>query len=315
MNAWMAAVLGALVGAGVTAWVMSGGAPVPGAPPAARAPARAALEPPPDRTAATPAQPGEQPPAEPSPAPEAVATPGPPPPKEPPGPARAGSDAPPPAAQTLSPDAASPELAQARQDLAAAQQRAETCEDQLARLDTRVFDLPPETLARLAERCELRWDLQPPRLDGPAGLPPEAAAEVGLDEAELAAIGEVTGAYNDRMLTALQALYTEVTGDDQVANLAPDSLHSEIADKAGPDELKRAFQRLSAERAGLLQPPSDPAAGPPVERLYRLLTTAGNDLEAALAERIGPEKARALRELKGGWGSRSRSSHGCPEGP
>lgn len=185
-------------------------------------------------------------------------------------------------------------------------------EQKLARIDPRTFDLSRETLLRLAERCELRWDLQPPRLDGPARISKEAAAAAGLADEELSAVDEVLASSNDRLLAAVRALYVEVTGDSETDNLAPEAMLAEMDDKTDPAEIKRVFQQLSAERAGLATAPADLTAAPPMERLYRLLTSAGDALEGELGARIGADRARALREHDGGWNSRSRSSHGCP---
>lgn len=314
MNPWLTALLGAVVGAGAVILFVPREAPPRVEPRVATATASATATP----RAPEPTPAGTLPPAPPAAeSPEVAPAPGTPP--APPATAQAaprgGADAPTQADAAPPAPSPCPELEQIRGDLTAAQARAESCEERLSRADTRIFDLDESTLSHMAERCELRWDLQPPRLDGPAGLPPDAATKVELGPEEMDEVAGVLRDYNDRMLSSVRALYTEITGDEEVANLAPDAMLAEIDDKTAPEELRRVFQQLSAERAGRAAPPSDPAAGPAIERLYRLLTTAGDDLEGALATRIGSSKAHALRELEGGWGSRSRSTRGCPEEP
>ena len=50
----------------------------------------------------------------------------------------------------------------------------------------------------------------------------------------------------------------------------------------------------------------------PLEKMMRLLTSAGDRAEKALGAQIGPDLARRYRELHHGFDNRSRSSYGCP---
>lgn len=176
----------------------------------------------------------------------------------------------------------------------------------------KVIDLTKQELVELAKRCELRWD-HPPLGSQPPKLDTKAARELGLNETERAAIEKAFADYHTRMNTELRKLYVEVTGDDKVADsLSPWAMMSEIEDKSLKQEIKQVFQRLARERAGLQAPPADTSTGSAVERMFRLLTTAGDQLERTIGEQIGPDLARRYREARGGFGSRSRSSHGCP---
>src|SRR5205085_2215865 len=105
-----------------------------------------------------------------------------------------------------------------------------------------------------------------------------------------------------------------VTGDTAAGSLAPMSMFEEINDKAPEGEIQRVFQRLSRERAGLEMPPADLKGTSAFERLYRMVTTSGDALESAIGKELGPETARAYRDLHDGFGSKSRSSSGCPKG-
>ncbi|TNF38261.1 MAG: hypothetical protein EP329_00945 [Deltaproteobacteria bacterium] len=177
---------------------------------------------------------------------------------------------------------------------------------------TRTYDLSQEQLLELAQRCELRWDLPPITLDAPQTVTRDAVEELGLDGDQLATANAALAATNKRLLDALMGLYVEATGDPAPAGLAPDAMFAEIVDKTPREAVQKVFQRLSAERAGLADPPVDVAATEPVERLFRLVTAAGDQLERELADKLGPELAHALRDAHHGWGAKSASRMGCP---
>lgn len=185
-------------------------------------------------------------------------------------------------------------------------------EAQRAKQASRIYDLDQATLLELAEKCELRWDMQ--SLGAKAdGLNPKKADRLRLSQEEVATVNQVMAEDHARILKELGALYAEVTGDTASGSLAPSAMFEELVDKAPKGEVQRVYARLARERAGLMAP-NDAAGRSPWERLFRLMTTAGDDLETALAKELGPETARELRALDEGWGSRSRSSMGCPEG-
>ena len=177
----------------------------------------------------------------------------------------------------------------------------------------KILNLDKEELQGLVRRCELRWDL-PPLGSSPPQVDSKAVKQLGLSEAERDAVKRVFSDYHRRMTADLRKLYVEVTGDAKTAeSLSPEAMMSEIHDKSPEGETKQVFQRLARERAGLQAPPTDLAGASAVERLYRLLTTAGDRVERSLGAEIGPDLARRYREVRDGFGSRSRSSHGCPK--
>jgi hypothetical protein len=174
------------------------------------------------------------------------------------------------------------------------------------------FDPPQEELLKMAAQCELRWD-NPPLGSTPPEVSRKRVEELGMNETEIAAINKVYERNHWRTLRQLRQLYIEVTGEAKTADaLSPPALASEVMDKMREDEQKVVFQRLARERAGLQPPPADLSGTSPGERLYRLLTTMGDRVEAEIGAEIGPDLARRYRELKGGFGSRSRSRNGCP---
>ncbi len=177
----------------------------------------------------------------------------------------------------------------------------------------RTYDLSPETLGRMADRCELRWDHPAIRSDKPSTFDDQSLEDVGLDAGEREAAQKVLEAFNARALAEVRRLYTEVTGDENTENLAPEAMMAEINDKTDKREVRQVFERLAAERAGRTPPPGDIPANTPFDQLYRLLLGAGDSLEAELADVVGAKKARGLRDAHDGWGSKSRSSYGCPE--
>lgn len=176
--------------------------------------------------------------------------------------------------------------------------------------DREMLDLDAATLARMADRCELRWDTigvgpEPPTLSA------EWAAEAELSDDEREVVDRVFAREHQALVGAIAQAYREVTGDDS-GGLSTSAMLMELEDKVPEGELKAVFQRLSAERAGRVPGPVDPANVSPVERVFRALTQSGDVVESALAKELGPEVARRLRHTRGGWSSKSRSSYGCP---
>jgi hypothetical protein len=132
--------------------------------------------------------------------------------------------------------------------------------------------------------------------------------ERGLEPGELAAYNEALAEVKKEWMAFVRVLYVEATGDSAGAEtLSLQAMGNEILEKSG-DQNGDVLQQLSAERAGL-QPVGDPTREPPSTRYMREFTKLGDKTEAALAKRLGPERARAIRGE--GWGSRSRMQ-GCP---
>jgi hypothetical protein len=192
-----------------------------------------------------------------------------------------------------------------------AQLEAELHEVKAKSRDRRTYDLTQEQLEQMASRCELRWD-HPPLSAEPNRIRPEDAEALGLTAEERAAVDRSLAEFHRSMRADLEALYKEATGDPNAGSLSMEAMIDEVLDKTPHDELKVIYQRLAQERAGQRPPPDPSSLGGVTERLMRRLTGAGDRMEAALGEAIGPEGARGLRDLHQGFGSRSASTVGCP---
>jgi hypothetical protein len=177
----------------------------------------------------------------------------------------------------------------------------------------RTYGLNAEELNHMADKCELRWDLQSLEDSKPDQVSPEDARKLGVSEDEREVMNRVMKDDRDRLVKGIRALYVEATGDTANApTLGSQSMINEIIDKAPDGDTQRVFQKLARERAGL-QAVGGAAASSPLERLMRLLTAAGDTLESGLAKELGPDAARAYRDQHDGFGSRHRSSFGCPK--
>ncbi|MCY1081658.1 hypothetical protein [Archangium lansingense] len=174
------------------------------------------------------------------------------------------------------------------------------------------LDPSREELLEMAKECRLRWDepglRQKPPLPGP-----EDRAKLGMTEDEAEEIAEVYRTFVAQSLEQLRAIYVAATGDEDNARvLAPDALKQEILDKSPELAIKQAFHRVAQERAGLATPPANTTSLTPAERLVRFNTGLGDAYERALADKLGATRARELRQLRDGWGSRHDSSASCP---
>lgn len=177
---------------------------------------------------------------------------------------------------------------------------------------TNFVDPPSEELVAMARRCEISYDT--PSLGSTAPTVSSGRSkELGLNETEKAAIDKVMSRTHKKAIALLRQLYIEATGQAEVADtLSPGAMRNEIDDKTREDQKKEIFQRLAQERAGLAAPPPDLTTLSPGERMYRMLTTMGDQIEKQMGQEIGPDLARRYREIKGGFGSRSRHRNGCP---
>ena len=111
----------------------------------------------------------------------------------------------------------------------------------------------------------------------------------------------------------MRSLYIEVTGDTAGAEtLSSEAMRREIEDKSPPGEHNLILQRVAQERAGLATPPADLSKTSALERLMRASFQLGDQSEAALAQRLGAERAHAIRG--DGWGARWELG-GCPRSP
>ncbi|MGN6107173.1 MAG: hypothetical protein ACTHU0_18845 [Kofleriaceae bacterium] len=173
------------------------------------------------------------------------------------------------------------------------------------------YDPSPERLAEWAKECHIRYD--EPGFDRWKPLRADLGNGLGLEPGEIPAYNAAMTEVQQQWRTLVRALYIETTGDTAGADvLSLDAMRGEILEKSPPEELGQVLQRLAAERAGLAAPPADLSKTSPLERLFRALSALGDQSEAAIAKRLGAERAKAIRG--DGWGSRSDQS-GCPRGP
>ncbi len=171
----------------------------------------------------------------------------------------------------------------------------------------------PEELREMAKECRLRWDAPSLKARTPSIPSPEKLKELNLTQDEAEVMAEVHQAFVAESLEKLRAIYVAATGDTENARvLAPEALEQEVLDKSSEDSIKRAYQRVSQERAGLAAPPADTTGMTPAERLIRFNTGLGDAYERALADKLGAAKAHELRSKNDGWGSRHSSGVSCP---
>jgi hypothetical protein len=179
------------------------------------------------------------------------------------------------------------------------------------RMGARFFDPPPDELRAMAARCELRSDMPDIEADSHE-VDEDDARAIALTDAERRRIGLVTSDFRERFLSSLRALYVEATGDTAGATaLSWNALGAEIHDKGAPGEWPGIRQRLVAEEAGLAEAPRDLSDVSPQEKWARLMDSAGDEYEEALASVLGADRARTLRARGGGWSSHY-VTQGCP---
>lgn len=169
-------------------------------------------------------------------------------------------------------------------------------------------DPSPERLQQWVRECRIRYD--EPGFDRFTALPPSSSGHGAIRASEIpgynAAVLEVQSAWRAQ----LRQLYIEATGDTAGADsLSIDAMRGEIEEKSPRGESNYVLQAVARERAGLAAAPADLAKLSPQERMIRAQIELGDQTEAALAKRIGPERAKALRG--DAWSSRSERS-GCP---
>jgi hypothetical protein len=236
-------------------------------------------------------------------------------------PARLPATAPPPAATVpprlvnASPPMVTAELHELREQVAAQA-------EELARLKADrerqhgpagpYVEVSKEELLARAARCELRYEIPRVLEAQPWTISENSARELGLSDTEREAMNETFAEVHASAAAQLRALYVEAGGDAQTAGkLTGQSLMGEIVQKLPRGEMQAARTRLSQERAGLV-PPAAEAERTLVERVLRLMSGLGEQVERRLGERIGTERAHGLRVRKDGWeGSSRSSSSGC----
>lgn len=173
------------------------------------------------------------------------------------------------------------------------------------------YDPSPERLQAWAQECHVRSD--EPGFDKWQPSQSLGKNDRGLEPGELSQYNAALTEVQQQWKQLVRALYIEATGDTGGADtLSLDAMRGEIEEKGSSDEHNYVLQRIAQERAGLAPPPADLSKTSPFERLFRAYVKLGDQAEQALAKRIGPERAKAIRG--DGWGSRSDWS-GCPDTP
>jgi hypothetical protein len=136
-----------------------------------------------------------------------------------------------------------------------------------------------EEWAAMAERCELRWQAPPFSAAAPSENGPEYDRALAAAQAKYRA--------------ALTGLYREAGGADADA-LGLRTLEDAVRGLDVSDATA-VHRRLAEERAGHVTT----ADGSIYERFLRLQLATGDEFEAALAEAVGADQARAWREAAG----------------
>jgi FecR-like protein len=171
----------------------------------------------------------------------------------------------------------------------------------------RPFEMTQAELAELATTCKVPLDVPPS-----AGstlmdqIIAEGARKAGLTDADRAAVARVVEAFQPAYQNELEQLYREITGE-QTAPLDPLTLILEITQKTPAAELPVAYQRVSAERAGLRAAPTAGNA-PVIDRYLRFAIAASDNFERQLAAEIGADRAHAFRRT---W-AMVNLDPGCP---
>ncbi|HXU80046.1 MAG TPA: hypothetical protein VN914_01530 [Polyangia bacterium] len=176
-------------------------------------------------------------------------------------------------------------------------------------------DVPQDELMARAGRCELKWEAldingyEAKTIDEKNGW----AKTAGLSDTERDAYNEALKDLQSSVLVRLRPLFVEMTGDAPMAEKLPVGGLIGLMMEKVPDTAKNeARAHLARERAGLQPPPADLARTPVIERALRIMTTVGDELEKKLGERLGSERARALRRVRDGWPGGRSSMSGCP---
>jgi hypothetical protein len=177
--------------------------------------------------------------------------------------------------------------------------------------DNKTYDLSPEKLRELAERCELRWDMPSP-LPRPPTVTKQIVETLALTPSERDEVNQIFASKHRELLASIQQAYIKLTGDTQSGSMSHRAMLEEIFDKFPRNEMQATFQALAQERAGLRPAPTDPSTSGPLERLLRGMTGIGDSMEQELSAKLGAERAHALRDVNKGWDSQHRSSYGCP---
>ncbi len=165
-------------------------------------------------------------------------------------------------------------------------------------------DPSPETLKEWAADCLVRYDQ--PGFDHPA-----VAGDHGLTADELPEYDAAVSGVQQKFTTLVRTLYLATTNDTAGAEtLSLDAMIQEINAKAPPGEDRVDRATLAQERAGMIPKPADTTHEPPLEQLLRAQMALGDQTQAALADRLGADRAAAIRGES--FGMRYQKN-GCPQ--
>lgn len=176
----------------------------------------------------------------------------------------------------------------------------EITKSEMARCGVVRFELPGFVMTRASEpRFEDEW-----------------VAAADLTDTELTVIAEVGETTRDEFYAELVALAVDKGVDEEWARQSPLlALIGEIGDGGDDRDTTMAIAKRIAEERGSGSPPSAiEGVDARAEAAYRGLMGFGDAFEAALAERLGPERARELRRADDGWpGNKAQTPSQCED--
>ena len=174
------------------------------------------------------------------------------------------------------------------------------------------FDFTAEERRSLARRCRFKWAL-PRHLTHFAGTD---FSQVPLSPDDRARITAVLEQHRDQFVQQLRGIYLEVVGDRRTAErLSPMSLFQEVDGKSPRAEGVEARRLILREWEGSVPPPAEGELGrrSPVERFWRILVGAQDDLVRRLEAVVSPAEARRIAEELLDIRMDGRENH-CPSG-
>lgn len=166
-------------------------------------------------------------------------------------------------------------------------------------------------LAEMAKRCEIRSLVPAVSEDQPPQVGEEAAAALSLSRRERELLDRTLRDLHAEVRSFATRAFAEVVGASVPAGSV--TLEEMLADlQARPESgYADARRKLARERAGLENPPALGTNQPPGERLLRLWSRLGDEMERRLADELGSERAHELRfSPQATWTNRFSES-GC----
>jgi hypothetical protein len=176
------------------------------------------------------------------------------------------------------------------------------------------FNQDSVTLKQWAQTCKVVADMPPFDAEKPADLTGWAryANSLGATPQEVMSVKESYEKIESDAASLLNTAYETFTGNKSSPDMTMDEAIFEIVRTGGYLDPFETYQAISQERAGLKEAPAKDAKLGPVEYLLRKILAQGDLFEAELAKRLGPARARALRETNEGWPGQGSEWEGCP---